>query len=55
MLKGTESIIGKMEVYTKVTLSMESVMDMEFGGIRNKFTKEVIEWIRSKGWEYTNG
>lgn len=30
-------------------------MAMEFGGIRNKFIKAAIEWIRNKVWGSING
>jgi hypothetical protein len=54
-LKVMESINGQMEAPIKVILSMESGMAMEFGRMTNKFTKEIIEWIRNKDLECTNG
>ncbi len=30
-------------------------MAMEYGEIKNKFIKEVTEWIRSRDQEYING
>lgn len=53
--KGMESTNGQTEAPIKAILSMESDMDMEYGRMINKFIKEIIEWIRSKDLECTNG
>ena len=57
LLMDTENIIGLMEVFTKGISNMEFATVMESGPINtaNKFTKEAIEWIKSRDMEYING
>ncbi len=51
------NIFGQMEVHIKVILSMELDTDMVFGRIKIKvkYILDVIEWIKNKVLEYTNG
>jgi hypothetical protein len=51
------NIFGQMEALIKVILSMELDMDMAFGRIKVKvnYILDVIEWIKNKVSEYTNG
>ncbi len=52
-----ESIFGQMEALIKGILSTESGTAMGFGQIKNKLKSflVVIEWIRNKDLEFTNG
>ena len=55
LLKATDNIHGLMEAYTKETLKTVSDMAMESGLTTRKSTRETIEWIKSKAWEFTHG
>lgn len=52
-----ENISGQMEARIREILSTESGMDMEFGQIKNKlrYFPAVIEWIKNRDLEFTNG
>lgn len=54
-LMGMVNIIGQMEVFIKVILSMELDMDMELGKIKNNHIKVHTEWIKSKDLEFIHG
>lgn len=51
------NIFGQMEAPIREILSTESGTDMEFGQIKNKlrYFQVVIEWIKNKDLEFTNG
>lgn len=52
-----DSISGLMEASIKEILNMELGMDMGYGQIlrAHKFFQGVIEWIKNKALESTNG
>ncbi len=51
------NIFGQMEVHTREILSMELDTGMGSGRIKNKlkFILDVIEWIKKRDLEFTNG